>query len=114
MNALAMKAANDPVILDTYLRLFQPYSEQLRTFQSRDGEYGARFALLFRQTIRLLVLPADINQRLPALYTTIAERYLANEPATVRHFSYEDNRYFFLIELLDWLKVHERGERMRS
>ena len=114
-----MKAAQPqpPLDLDSYLRLFRPYEAQLREFNGeagRDGEYGARFALLFRQVARLLVLPADFNHRLPKLYPTLAERYLSNHYDTVRHFSYEENRYFFLTELLEWLKIHERGMRMRG
>ena len=108
------KSPPPPINLDSYLRLFAPYEAQMREFSGRDGPYGARFALLFRQVVRLLVLPTDFNHRLPKLYLTLAERYLANDHDTVRHFSYEDNRYFFLSELLEWLKVHERGGRMRG
>lgn len=108
-----MNTPQDPIELNSYLRLFRPYEQQMKQFTGRDGEYGPRFALLFRQVIRLLVEPADINQRLPKHYTALAERYLSKDSATVRHFSYEENRYYFLSELLDWLKVHERGEKMR-
>lgn len=103
-----------PVDLDSYLRLFQPYETQLREFTVREGEYGARFALLFRQVVRMLVKPAAINERMPKLYLALAERYLGNDHDTVRHFSYEENRYFFLMELMDWLRAHQRGEAMRQ
>lgn len=108
------KSPPPTVTLETYLRLFAPYEAQMSEFTGRDGEYGGRFALLFRQITRLLVQPANINRRLPKLYLSLAERYLSNDHDTVRHFSYEDNRYFFLSELLEWLKVHERGDRMRE
>jgi hypothetical protein len=109
-----MKAANEPVDLDTYLRLFQPYENQMRDFQGRQGEYGARFALLFRQVMRLLVLHAEINQQLPGRYPDTARRYLANQADIVHHYTYEDNRFAFLSSLLEWLKVYERGRKMRD
>lgn len=99
--------------LDHYLTLFAPYEEQLRDFEGREREYGGRFALLFRQVVRLLVQELPINQLMPRLYTNMAERYLSRDPDTVQHFSYEDNRHFFLSELRDWLAVHQRGRALR-
>ncbi len=111
--------APELISLQTYLRLFKPYEAQLKDFIGRDDfrgdekQYGAHFALLFRQTTRLLVSQDDFNRRLPKHYIALAERYLNKDHDTVRHFSYEENRYYFLSELLEWLKVHERGEKMR-
>lgn len=99
--------------LDSYIRLFEPYESQLKEFDGREREYGGRFALLFRQVTRLLVKDDDFNHRLPKLYRSIAFRYLDNETDTVSYFSYEDNRHSFLSELLDWLRVHQRGEALR-
>lgn len=99
--------------LDTYNRLFSPYQDQLKYFEGRDGEYGARFALLFRQILRLLVLPGDLNDLMPRTFGEVAKRYLGGDADTVRHFSYEDNRHFFLSDLFDWLKIYERGRQMR-
>jgi len=106
--------------LQAYLRLFKPYEMQLKEFVGRDDfkgdekQYGAHFALLFRQTTRLLTSQDEFNQRLPKHYIALAERYLSKDYDTVRHFSYEENRYYFLSEFLEWLKVHERGEKMRQ
>lgn len=99
----------EPVDLDIYLKLFVPYEAQLRQFKGRESEYGARFALLFRQTVRLLILPAKFNQLIPRPFIKVAQRYLERDDETVMHFSYEDNRHFFLSDLLDWLRIHERG-----
>lgn len=100
--------------LDEYLKLFQPYEDQLRDFSGREREYGGRFALLFRQVIRLLVSEQPINNLMPRMYPEMAQRYLDREGDSVRHFSYEDNRHFFLSELRDWLAVRERGRFMRQ
>lgn len=99
--------------LDLYLTLFAPYEAQLSDFEGREREYGGRFALLFRQVARLLVQDLPINRLMPRLYPNMAERYLAKDIDTVQHFSYEDNRHFFLSELRDWLAVHERGRALR-
>lgn len=99
--------------LDTYQQLFRPYERQLKQFGGREREYGGRFALLFRQVTRLLVTDLPINGFMPRLYVDVAQRYLQREPDTVRHFSYEDNRHFFLSELREWLNVRDRGRAMR-
>jgi len=94
--------------------LFAPYEAQLRDFGGRERNYGGRFALLFRQIVGLLVQDADINRLVPQTYVAVAERFLDRVPDTVRHFSYEDNRHFFLSELRDWIAVRERGRAMRE
>lgn len=100
--------------LDEYLRLFAPYEQQLIQFTGREGEYGSRFALLFRQVLRMLVRPLVLNERMPRLFIEVAHRYLENDPDTVKHFSYEDNRHFFLSDLYKWIQVHERGRSIRT
>lgn len=104
----------EPVDLDAYLKRFTPYREQLRQFSGRQGEYGGRFALLFRQVVRLLAASAKINRQIPKPFIKVAQRYLEQDEETVRHFSYEDNRHFFLSDLLDWLQIQDRGRRMRQ
>jgi hypothetical protein len=99
--------------LDAYLQLFRPYEQQLKQFAGRDREYGGRFALLFRQIARLLVRDLPINELMPRMYVDMAHRYLNREPDAVRHFSYEDNRHFFLSELREWLNVRDRGRAIR-
>ena len=103
--------------IEAYLRLFRPYAERLRDFQGREGPYGDRFALLFRQVIRRVaerpVGPFSLNARLPKPFVEVAQRYLTGDHETVRHFSYEENRHFYLSDLYDWLLIQERGERMR-
>ncbi|MEZ5588916.1 MAG: hypothetical protein R3E46_17765 [Sedimenticolaceae bacterium] len=104
----------DASVLDAYLTIFAPYADQLSEFKGREREHGGRFALLFRQVARLLMTDSAFNQRIPKMYRVVAQRYLDREPDTVRHFSYEDNRHFFLAELREWLAVHERGRRLRE
>lgn len=99
--------------LDAYLQLFRPYEQQLKEFRGREREFGARFALLFRQIVRLLVRDLPINELMPRMYVDMAQRYLDREPDAVRHFSYEDNRHFFLSELREWLNVRDRGRAIR-
>lgn len=104
----------ETVDLDDYLRLFEPYEEQLRQFEGREGEYGGRFALLFRQVSRLLVQSSALNRRIPQTFVKVASLYLDQDHDTVMHFSYEDNRHFFLSDLRDWLQLHERGQKMQQ
>ena len=104
---------HEPVDLDAYFKLFTPYEKQLRQFSGREGEHGGRFALLFRQVLRLLMLPSELNRLVPKPFIKVAQRYLAKDREVVMHFSYEDNRHFFLSDLHDWLKIQARGQRMR-
>ena len=101
--------------LDQYLRLVEPYAEDLKDFSSRqDTEYGARFAFLFRQVVNLLVIPCALNERIPQPFILVARRFLERDHDTVRHFSYEDNRHSFLSDLYDWLQIHQRGRKLRE
>lgn len=100
--------------LDGYLALFAPYEQQLLDFEGRQREFGGRFALLFRQTVRLLARDLPINNLMPRMYPELARRYLDRDRDTVKHFSYEDNRHFFLSELRQWLAVREGGREMRQ
>ncbi len=100
--------------LDDYLQLFAPYSGQLRDFQRHETIGGSRFALLFRQVLRLLAQDSPFNDRLPRLFTKVATEFLGRDHATVRHFSHEENRYIFLSDLLEWIQVHERGRRIHG
>lgn len=100
--------------MSAYFKLFSSYEEQLRNFRGREGGHGGRFALLFRQVLRLLVQPTELNQLIPRTFIKVAQRYLAKDQEVVMHFSYEDNRHFFLSDLYDWLQIHERGQRMRQ
>ncbi|MES9965126.1 MAG: hypothetical protein ABW116_16490 [Candidatus Sedimenticola sp. 20ELBAFRAG] len=103
----------EQVSLNAYLRLFEPYREQLKQFDGREREYGGRFSLLFRQVLRMLVRPAELNQQIPKLFVTVAHKYFDGDKETIRHFSYEDNRHFFLSDLYDWLQIRERGRKMQ-
>jgi hypothetical protein len=99
--------------LDSYLKLFAPYEAQLADFRGRERAHGGRFALLFRQVARLLVHDNGFNRGMPKMFGSVARRYLDREPDTVLHFSYEDNRHFYLSDLRDWLALHERGRALR-
>ena len=110
---MSMNSRNTQEELETWFRLFEPYEHQLRDFEGRDGEYGARFALLFRQALRLLLEEGELTEIMPRTFIEVARRYFDRDKETVRHFSYGDNRHFFLSDLLDWLKIYERGQQMR-
>jgi hypothetical protein len=98
---------------DDYLQLFSPYVAQLRDFSVGEREYGGRFALLFRQVVRLLSRPDRFNARVPGLYRSVAQRYLDRQHDVVLHFSYEENRHYFLSELLDWIGIQARGDALK-
>ncbi len=105
----------DPPDLDHYLRLFAPYAAELKDFSSRnEREYGARFAFLFRQVVKLLLIPSPLNQRIPQPFILVARRFLEQDSGTVRHFSYEDNRHSFLSDLFDWLQIYQRGRKLQQ
>lgn len=103
----------EPLRVEDYLQLFDPYIAQLADFTAGEREYGGRFALLFRQVVRLLVRDDRLNDRIPGLYRSVARRYLERQHDVVLHFSYEENRHYFLGELLDWLKIHQRGQQLK-
>lgn len=105
--------SHGPDTLDIYLKLFEPYEQQLSDFDGREGDFGHRFALLFRQAVRLLVVEEPFNTDIPKLFIEVAQRFLSNDPETVRHFSYEENRHFFLSDLYDWLNRHQLGRNLR-
>ncbi|GEM_PF-1205084 len=97
----------EPVDIEAYQQLFAPYEDQLQQFTVRENEFGGRFALLFRKVIRLLVIPGGINEDIPRMFIEVAWHYLQKDADIIRHFSYEENRHFFLSDLYDWLRVQE-------
>lgn len=98
--------------LDDYLRLLRLYERQLVT--AADAR-GTRLQLPFAQVIRLLTTPSPFNNTLPAPFRDVARRLAAEDKAVVAHFRYDENRQFFLGDLLDYLRLRSlttpRGEK---
>jgi len=102
-----MMAKRDEISLQRYQQTFAPYREELREFIGHDGRRGIRFIMLFRTVVQFLVQPSEINQQIPKPLVGVAQRYVEQHPETVEHFEYEENRQFFLCDLLDWLEKQE-------
>lgn len=101
-------AAIHDINLQAYQQVFAPYREELRKVEGHDGRRGIRFVMLFRQVIQMLAAPADINRQIPRPFVTMAHHYLNQQPGTYEHFEYEENRQFFLCDVLDWLERCEK------
>jgi hypothetical protein len=93
---------------ENYLRILDSYRDALREPAEPAGN---RFELAFKQVIRLLARPSHFNDSLPAPFLDVAYRYGAGEPATLRHFGYDENRQFFLSDLHDYLALMESRAR---
>lgn len=98
--------------LDDYMRLFSLYDAELHDF-SGNGR-GVRFELLFQQAVTLLLTPLSINQVIPSPFLGVAQKYSEGKSETLHHFDFEENRHFFLCDLYDWLKIHDRGRMIRQ
>ena len=101
-------AVNHEIDLEAYQKVFAPYREELRVMEGHDGRRGIRFIMFFRQVVQMLVSPAEINQQIPAPLIAMAQGYVAQRTSTLEHFDYEENRQFFLVDLLDWLEDAEQ------
>lgn len=82
------------------LRLLSFYGEELR---KPTESSGSRFELVFEQVIGLLEKLSHSDESLPTPFLDVARRYAAGDPATTRHFGYDENRQFFLSDLYDYL-----------
>lgn len=65
---------------------------------------GTRLQLPFERVMRLLNQPGAFNDSLPALFRDVAHRYRTGEPATLAHFRYDENRQFFLRDLVQYME----------
>lgn len=87
--------------LDDYLALLQLYGGDLgQAYLEPDDE---RYRLLFEQVCHLLVLPSQVNLRLPEPFRATAERYLAGDARVVAHMRHPANQHFMLSDLSDYL-----------
>lgn len=91
--------------LHDYLKLFELYAGKLDF--TINGTKGGDYSFIFEQVIRLLLKPSAFNDMLPETYLGVAERYAFNEPATVAHFRYNENKQFFLSDLYDSLMLYQ-------
>lgn len=86
--------------LDDYIKLFGLYDgEKLHAAEAEGIE------LLFEQAVRMIVRPSEFNHRLPLPFIEAADNYLNGDPATRKHFQYEENRQFMLSDLYDFIQL---------
>ena len=90
--------------LNDYLKLFELYEGKLDF--SIKGTKGGDYSFIFEQVIRLLLKPSPFNDTLPETFIGVAERYVFNDPATVAHFHYNENKQFFLGDMYDSLILY--------
>lgn len=95
--------------LNDYLKLFQLYEGKL-DFTIK-GTKGGDYSFIFEQVMRLLLKPSAFNNTLPDPFLSVAERYAFNDEATVAHFSYNENKQFFLSDLYDSLMIFVAEQR---
>lgn len=94
---------------EQYLKILDFYSEALH--EPVESPTGSRFEFVFGQIMRLLAQPSLFNESLPAPFLDVAWRYSAGDPATLRHFAYDENRQFFLSDLHDYIVLAtKRGQ----
>ncbi len=97
--------------LDDYLRLFALYRDILPTIE---GPHGNRLELLFGRVAGMLVQSSPFNATLPVTFREVAQRWHRGEPETRAHFDYDENRYFFLSDLQDYLQLQALRNRRRG
>lgn len=91
--------------LKDYLTLFDLYEGKLDF--SIKGTKGGDYSFIFEQIIRLLLKSSPFNDSLPETFISVAERYAFEDPATVAHFRYNENKQFFLGDLHDSLVLYK-------
>lgn len=95
--------------LNDYLQLFELYSGQLDFTIA--GTKGGDYSFIFEQVMRMLLKLSSFNDSLPEPFLGVAERYAFNDPATVAHFKYNENKQFFLSDLYDSLLLYQTEQR---
>lgn len=91
--------------LKDYLTLFGLYEGKL-DFNIK-GTKGGDYSFIFEQIVRLLLRSSPFNDSLPETFIGVAERYTFDDPATVAHFRYNENKQFFLSDLHDSLVLYQ-------
>ena len=97
--------------LDDYLRLFTLYRDLLREVED---PHGNRLELLFGKVAAMLVDHSPMNKGLPTTFCEVAQRWRRGESETRAHFSHDDNRFFFLSDLHDYLRLQALQDRRRD
>lgn len=104
-----------PPSLEDYVRLFEPYGEDLSTAYLEPND--ERYLFVFEQAIRLLATPSRFNSSLPRPFCITAQKYLAGDERTTRHMGYPENQHFMLSDLYDFVMLkkaraaHSRTDR---
>jgi hypothetical protein len=89
--------------LEDYLKLFDQYGGDLSAlYREPDDE---RYALLFEQVIRMLIIPSVFNIGLPREFRSTARRYRDGHPDFVARMRKPANRHFMLCELYDLIML---------
>lgn len=101
-----------PPELNDYLQLFELYAGKLdfTIAGTKDGDYS----FIFEQVMRMLLKSSSFNDSLPEPFLAVAERYAFNDPATVAHFKYNENKQFFLSDLYDSLMIYQADQTLAS
>lgn len=101
-----------PPTLDDYVRLFEPYGEDISAVYLKPND--TRYEFLFEQAARMLARPSEFNAGLPRPFIITAQKYLAGDPKTVRHMGYPENRHFMLSDLYDLVMLKKAQHARRA
>lgn len=95
---------------EDYLALLKLYEPQLQAWKETPNQKGL-FQLAFEQVVRLLSKDSDFNHEIPLPLRNAARQYLQHNQNVIAHFSYSENRQFFLSDLYDFIQLYEKRER---
>lgn len=95
---------------EDYLALLKLYAPQLQAWKETPNQKGL-FQLVFEQVVRLLSKDSDFNHEIPLPLRTAARQYLQHHREVVAHFSYSENRQFFLSDLYDFIQLYVKRSR---
>ncbi len=92
-------------IPEDYLALLKLYEPQLQAWKETPND-KTLFQFVFEQVVRLLEKKSPFNKEIPLPLRTAAHQYLKHNQAVVAHFSYSENRQFFLSDLYDFIQLY--------
>jgi hypothetical protein len=95
---------------EDYLALLRLYEPQLQAWKETPNQQGL-FQLAFEQVVRLLSKDSDFNHEIPLPLKTVARQYLQHNQNVIAHFSYSENRQFFLSDLYDFIQLYVKRHR---
>lgn len=90
---------------EDYLALLKLYEPQLQAWKETPND-KTLFQFAFEQVVRLLEKNSSFNREILLPLRTAAHQYLQHNQAIVAHFSYSENRQFFLSDLYDFIQLY--------